>query len=235
MTDTPSTSKCGRKDVWTLNPGFNFGRSGGKNEANIHVAGRQPARHRAQGRGRVGHQRRQHGVDGQLPRPALHRELHAPGRLLQRRRRRLHQVPERRAPVLRARHAVGCRFALIDTTFDDDRYELGKKVGEFRAHDQYYEAERRLVARPGGRLGHAAGPWARPGPGAVRAGAQHVARRSVAPDRKFVYPWLGFELRAGRVQETHQPGPDRTHRGRAGRSSWLGAPRLRERVPGLED
>ena len=41
-------------------------------------------------------------------------------------------------------YALDTRWAagttLSDSTYIDDRYELGKKVGEFKAHDQYYEA-----------------------------------------------------------------------------------------------
>ena len=59
------------KDVWTLNPGFNFGRSGGKNETNVHVQ-----EENLLGTGRkvevaVGQRRGQHRVDVLLHRSAF--------------------------------------------------------------------------------------------------------------------------------------------------------------------
>ena len=99
---------------------------------------------------------------------------------------------------------------LSDSDFNVDRWELGKRVGKFETHAQYYQLN-------GGWSAGLQDGWVRrwtygatyqqsdfaPVPGAPLGGP-------LPADRKFVYPWVGFEL----VQDSFQErvNQDQIHR-----------------------
>ena len=181
------------KDVWTLNPGFNFGRSGGKNETSVHVQEQNLL-----GTGRKVEVAWGSNVDNtswtfsfidphfleSFTRLAASYSAADDGN-------------SEYFSVIRPFYSLDTRWAagttLSDTRYVDDRYELGKKVGEFRAHDQYYEAS-------GGWSDGLVNGWVsrwtlgatwqesqfEPEPGRSLGGP-------LPPDRKFVYPWISFE------------------------------------------
>ena len=188
------------KDVWTLNPGFNFGRSGGKNETNVHVQ-----EENLLGTGRKVDVAWDSSVD-RTEWTFSYRDPH----FLESFTRLwvLYSSADdgdtKFFSLDRPFYALDTRWTagttLNDSSFTADRYELGKKVGEFRAHDQYYEAgggwSRGLVDGWVSRwtLGAA---WEEaqfePVPGKELGGP-------LPSDRKFIYPWIGFE----RVQDAYQ-------------------------------
>ncbi len=185
------------KDVWTLNPGFNFGRSGGKNATNIHVQ-----EENLLGTG----QKVEVAWDSDVDSTAWTLHYVDPHFLESFTRLAAFYsdaddgnseffTVERPFYSLDTRWAAGT--SLLNSHYIDDRYELGKKVGEFRAHEQRYEANggwsRGLVDGWADRWTLGA-TWQEaefePEPGKPLGGP-------LPPDRKFVYPWIGFE----RVQD----------------------------------
>jgi outer membrane protein assembly factor BamA len=90
---------------------------------------------------------------------------------------------------------------LSDSEFNVDRYELGERVGKFETHAQYYQLN-------GGWSAGLRDGWVRrwtygatyqesdfaPVPDAALGGP-------LPADRKFVYPWVGFELLEDSFQE----------------------------------
>jgi outer membrane protein assembly factor BamA len=185
------------KDVWTLNPGFNFGRSGGKNATNIHVQ-----EENLLGTGRKVELAWDSNVDSTAW--TLH---YVDPHFLESFTRLAAFYSDADDgnseffTVERPFYSLDTRWAaetsLNNSHFIDDRYELGKKVGEFRAHEQYYDASggwsRGLVDGWADRWTLGA-TWQEaefePEPGKPLGGP-------LPPDRKFVYPWIGFE----RVQD----------------------------------
>jgi outer membrane translocation and assembly module TamA len=181
------------KDVWTLNPGFNFGRSGGKNSTNVHVQ-----EENLLGTGRKVEVAWDSGVDSTAWTVSF-----ADPHFLESFTRLAVSYSDANDgkseffSLNRPFYALDTRWAagttLSDTRYIDDRYELGKKVGEFRAHDQYYEAS-------GGWSDGLVSGWVNrwtlgatwqdsqfePEPGKALGGP-------LPPDKKFVYPWIGFE------------------------------------------
>ncbi len=181
------------KDVWTLNPGFNFGRSGGKNETSVHVQ-----EENLLGTGRKVEVAWGSDVDSTAWTFAFidPHFLESFTRLAV----SYSDADDGNTKFLglnRPFYALDTRWAagttLNDSTYIDDRYELGKKVGEFKAHDQYYEAS-------GGWSDGLVSGWVNrwtlgatwqesqfePEPGKALGGP-------LPPDRKFIYPWIGFE------------------------------------------
>lgn len=181
------------KDVWTLNPGFNFGRSGGKNETNVHVQ-----EENLLGTGR----KVEVAWDSNVDSTSWTFSFVDPHFLAGFTRLAISYSDaddgdtkyfnlNRPFYALDTRRAGG--ITLSDSSYIDERYELGKKVGEFKAHDQYYEAN-------GGWSDGLVDGWVNrwtlgatwqesqfePEPGKPLAGP-------LPPDRKFVYPWIGFE------------------------------------------
>jgi hypothetical protein len=185
------------KDVWTLNPGFNFGRSGGKNETNVHVQ-----EENLLGTGRKVELAWDSGVDSTAW--TLH---YVDPHFLESFTRLAAFYSDADDgnseffTVERPFYSLDTRWAaetsLNNSHFTDDRYELGKKVGEFKAHEQYYEAS-------GGWSRGLVDGWANRwtlGATWQEAEFEPVPDKSLGgplpPDRKFVYPWIGFE----RVQD----------------------------------
>lgn len=188
------------RDVWTLNPGLNFGRSGGENELNLHVQEQNLF-----GTGR----KVEVAWDSNVDRNAVTVSfvdphfLHAFTRLAVAYSDATDGSTkflklERPFYALDTRRAAGTTLA--DSEFTDYRWQLGEKVGQFRDHDQYYD------------LG---GGWS---PGLVdgwanryTVGATYHEQQfapdddkplggPLPPDQKFVYPWIGYE----RVQDAFQ-------------------------------
>jgi hypothetical protein len=189
------------KDVWTLNPGFNFGRSGGKNSYSIHV----------QEKNLLGTGRK---VDvdwsSDVNRSALTFTYYDPHFLHSFNRLAVSYSNandgdtkyfrlERPFYSLDSRWSAGT--LLNDSTFITDRYELGHRVGEFRQHDQFYEMH-------GGWSQGLKDGWAeRWTYGATyredqfEQVADHPLGGPLPADRKFVYPWVGFEVIEDAFQE----------------------------------
>jgi outer membrane protein assembly factor BamA len=185
------------KDVWTLNPGFNFGRSGGKNATNIHLQ-----EENLLGTGRKVEVAWDSNVDSTAW--TLHyvdpHFLESFTRLAA----FYSDADDGKSEfftVERPFYSLDTRWAaetsLNNAHFTDDRYELGKKVGEFSAHEQYYDAS-------GGWSRGLVDGWAdRWTLGATWQEAEFEPEPDkplggpLPPDRKFVYPWIGFE----RVQD----------------------------------
>jgi hypothetical protein len=181
------------KDVWTLNPGFNFGRSGGKNETSVHV----------QEQNLLGTGRKVEVAWGSNVDSTAWTFSFVDPHFLESFTRLAASYSDaddgdtKFLSLNRPFYALDTRWAagttLNDSTYIDDRYELGKKVGEFKVHSQYYEAS-------GGWSDGLVNGWVsrwtlgatwqesqfEPEPGKPLAGP-------LPPDRKFVYPWVGFE------------------------------------------
>jgi hypothetical protein len=188
------------RDVWTLNPGFNFGRSGGQNSTSVHVQEKNLF-----GTGRqveVGWGSNVDNsawtvsyIDPQFLRPFT--------RLVA----TYSDASDGSSKYLfldRPFYALDTRWAagttLSDVRADGERWELGKKVGEFNSHNQFYQAyggwSRGLVDGWTNRW-TAGMTWQEddfePAPNKPLGGP-------LPPDRKFVYPWIAFE----RVQDAYQ-------------------------------
>ncbi len=188
-------------DIWTLNPGINFGRAGGTNEFNVHVEEQNLL-----GLGR----KVQVAWDSNVYRDTWTFAYYDPHFLHAFNRFAVTYSDatdgstkyvrlERPFYALDTRWSAGT--VLNDSTFVNDRYELGHRVGEFSQHDQLYQIWRGWS--PGLRNG-----WVRrwtlgatyqedtfePVEGQPLAGPLPV-------DRKFVYPWLAFELQQDAFQE----------------------------------
>jgi hemolysin activation/secretion protein len=181
------------KDVWTLNPGFNFGRSGGKNATNVHVQ-----EENLLGTGR----KVEVAWDSDVDSTAWTFSFVDP-HFLESFTRLVASYSEADDgnseffSLNRPFYALDTRWAagttLSDTRYIDDRYQLGKKVGQFKAHEQYYEAS---GGWSDGLVGGLVNRWTlgatwqesqfEPDPGKPLGGP-------LPPDRKFAYPWVGFE------------------------------------------
>ena len=182
------------KDVWTLNPGFNFSRSGGKNATGVHLQEQNLL-----GTGREVEVAWSSDVDSTAwtfsfmdPRfLAPHTRLAAfysaaddgdsKGLVL-----------ERPFYALDTRQSWGT--TLTDTRFVNPRYEYGKKVGEFRQHTQFYEA------RYGWSKGLVDGWVGRWTAGATWHEDQFELEPDkspagpLPPDQTWAYPWIGYEI-----------------------------------------
>lgn len=189
------------RDVWTLNPGFNFSRKGGEN-----TFGAQIEEDNLLGTGQAldfewqsdvdresfgvsyfdphfGHSFRRFGLayvdadDGSTKFLQLTRPFYA----------------------LDVRRAGG--VYLLDYKRNDPRYVLGDEVGEFRHREEYYEAFRGWSKGLEGR-------WVRRWTAGVAYDRDTFAvdpgeplGGPLPPDRELIYPWLGFDLVEDSFQE----------------------------------
>jgi hypothetical protein len=188
------------RDVWTLNPGFNFGRSGGTNSTNVHVQ-----EENLLGTGR----KVELAWDSNVDSTAWTVSYMDPHFLESFTRLAVSYSDSNDGKselfsLGRPFYALDTRWAagttLGDTRYVTDRYELGKTVGEFRVHDQYYEAS-------GGWSRGLESGWAtRWTAGATWQQSQFEPQPNeplggpLPADRKFIYPWIGFE----RVQDAFE-------------------------------
>ena len=204
------------KDVWTLNPGISFSRSGGENDA-----ARRSRKRTCWGRGK---------------------RSSSNGRATSTARRSSSPIAIRiscdsfsrfgicirdaddgetkaftlRSAVLCARYAAGGRHFRSDSQRNDPRYALGHEVGEFQHRDELYERIRRRprVCRA---AGCSAGPPASP---MTTTGLRLLPERirAVRCPRIASSSTRGsVRLDPGRLPGAQQPGPDRADRGRAAR------------------
>ncbi len=189
------------RDTWTLNPGVNFSRTGGKNEYSVQVEEQNLL-----GRG----QQLQLEWESDVDRESL-TFLFADPHFLQSYTRLAVAYSDASDgdtqffSLSQPFYALDTRWSagttLSDSTFNTDRYELGDRVGEFRTHAQFYTLW-------GGWSAGLRDGWVRrwnygatyqqddfePVPGEPLGGP-------LPADRKFVYPWLAFELLEDAFQE----------------------------------
>ena len=184
------------RDVWTLNPGFDFSRSGGKSSTGFQIEDLNVL-----GTGtdvRLAHQNtvdrsqstidvsNQHVFDTWTAVDVAYGQL-SDGRLRQ-------LVVNRPFYALETRHAGG--VTLIDSTSDDSLYDLGRVIDRFQTLDRQYQ----LYGGWSKGLVHG---WTRryslgltydehrfaPAPASVWSGPTLLPA-----NRKFVYPWMQFDL-----------------------------------------
>jgi hemolysin activation/secretion protein len=189
------------RDTWTLNPGVNFSRTGGKNEYAVQIQEKNLF-----GRG----QELQVQWESDVERQAL-TFLFADPHFL----KSYNQLAVAYSDaddgdtkyfrLARPFYALDVRWSagttLSDSTFQTDRWELGKRVGEFQTQAQFYELG------GGWSRGLRDGWVQRWTYGATYSESQFATVPGAAlggplpEDRKFVYPWVGFELVEDAFQE----------------------------------
>ncbi len=189
------------RDVWTLNPGFNFSRKGGENEF-----GAQIEEDNLLGTGRS----LDFAWDSNVDRESLSVSYFDPHFLHSFTRLGVTYVDSddgstkllqlnRPFYALDVRHAAGVYF--FDSERNDPRYVLGDQVGEFQHHEEYYEAY-------GGFSRGLQGRWVR----RFTYGYTYERDRfavepteptggPLPPDRELSYPWIGFDLVEDSFQE----------------------------------
>ncbi len=210
------------RDTWTLNPGLNFSRTGGKNEYAVQIQEKNLL-----GRG----QEFQVEWESDVERTSL-TFLFADPHFLKSYTQlavlysdaddgdtkyfRLH----RPFYALDTRWSAGT--TLSDSTFDTERWEYGKRVGRFNTEAQFYELG-------GGWSAGLRDGWVQ----RWTYGATYSESRfapvegyklggPLPPDQKFVYPWAGFELVEDAFQErTNQDQIRRTEDVLVGLSAWV--------------
>jgi outer membrane protein assembly factor BamA len=182
------------RDTWTLNPGVNFSRTGGENEYSVQI----------QEQNLLGYgQELQVQWESDVDRESLS-FFFGDQHFLQSYTRLAVAYADaddgdtkyfslsRPFYALDTRRSAGT--VLNDSTFSTQRYELGKRVGEFQTHTEFYQLG-------GGWSRGLRDGWVRrwtygatyqqddfePMPGVALGGP-------LPEDRKFVYPWIGFEL-----------------------------------------
>ena len=188
------------KDVWTLNPGFNFSRSGGKNATSVHVQ-----EENLLGTGREVEVAWGSDVDSTAwTFSFMDPRFLAPYTRLAAFYSAADDGDSKGLVLERPFYALDTRRSwgttLTDTRFVNPRYEYGEKVGEFRQHSQYYEARFGWSA---GLVDGWVGRWTAGAtwhedqfelePGKSPAGP-------LPPDQTWAYPWIGFE----RVEDAWQ-------------------------------
>ena len=189
------------RDTWTLNPGVNFSRAGGENEYALQIREKNLL-----GRGQSLELEWQSDVD----RDALTLSFSDPHLLKNFTRLAVAYSDASDGSTKyfnldRPFYALDTRWSagtlLTDSEFDVDRWALGKRVGKFETQAQYYQVN-------GGWSAGLQDGWVRrwtygatyqqndfePVPGAPLGGP-------LPADRKFVYPWVGFELLQDSFQE----------------------------------
>ena len=189
------------RDTWTLNPGVNFSRTGGRNEYAVQIQEQNLL-----GRG----QRLELEWESDPARESLTLSFADPHFLQSFTRLAVaysdaSDGSTKYFSLDRPFYALDTRWSagtlLSDSDFDVDRWELGKRVGKFDTHAQYYQVN-------GGWSAGLKDGWVRrwtygatyqqsdfaPVPGAPLGGP-------LPADRKFVYPWVGFELLQDSFQE----------------------------------
>ena len=189
------------RDTWTLNPGVNFSRAGGENEYALQIREKNLL-----GRGQSLELEWQSDVD----RDALTLSFSDPHLFKNFTRLAVAYSDASDGSTKyfnldRPFYALDTRWSagtlLTESEFDVDRWELGKRVGKFETHAQYYQLN-------GGWSAGLQDGWVRrwtygatyqqddfqPVEGAPLGGP-------LPADRKFVYPWVGFELLQDSFQE----------------------------------
>jgi hypothetical protein len=189
------------RDVWTLNPGFSFGREGGENKI-----GAQLEEKNLLGTG----QQLKFEWNSNVDRESLSLTFFDPHFLDGFNRLELSYVDsddgetkilrlERPFYALDTRRAAGLRLA--DNQRNDSRYVLGERVGEFEHRAEYHEI---YGGRSEGLRGSEVTRWTygltyhrdrfAPAPGEPLGGP-------LPGDRELLYPWLGVEYIQDRYQE----------------------------------
>src|SRR6185437_8668684 len=181
-------------DVWTLNPGFNFSRSGGKSSTGFQIEEINTL-----GTGTDVKLEHTNSVDRSesdimVSNPhtfgTWFTTAFAYGNMSDGRTRQF--ILDRPFYSLETRHAGG--ISLGDTTQDDFLYDRGQQIDRFADHGRFYQVY-------GGFSDGLQGAWTRRYSAGL-AYDEHTFSRSslwsgptVLPaDRKFVYPWLRFDL-----------------------------------------
>jgi outer membrane protein assembly factor BamA len=189
------------RDVWTLNPGFNFNRKGGENSF-----GAQIEEDNLLGTG----QQLELEWDSDVDRESLIFSYFDPHFLHSWNRLGFTYADaddgdtkafrfDRPFYSLDARWSAGTN--LYDSLRNDQRYALGKKVGEFQHSDEYYEVS-------GGWSAGLQGKWVRRWTYGATYERDEFAVLPDEPlggplpgDREFAYPWIGFDLVEDNFQE----------------------------------
>jgi len=189
------------RDTWTLNPGVNFSRTGGENEYAVQIQEKNLL-----GRGQSLELEWQSDVD----RDALTLSFSDPHLFKNFTRLAVAYSDASDGSTKyfnldRPFYALDTRWSagtlLTESEFVVDRWELGKRVGKFETHAQYYQLN-------GGWSAGLRDGWVRrwtygatyqqddfePVEGAPLGGP-------LPADRKFAYPWVGFELLQDSFQE----------------------------------
>jgi len=182
------------RDVWTLNPGFNFSRSGGKSETGFRIEEVNTA-----GTGTSVKLEHSNSVD----RSESDIEVRNPhtfgswfttdiayGSLSDGKMRRF--ILDRPFYSLETRHAGG--ITLNENTQDDELYDRGEEIDRFADHNRFYQIY-------GGFSHGLENGWTQRYSTGI-AYDQHVFSQSdlwsgstrLPVDRKLVYPWLRFDL-----------------------------------------
>ena len=182
------------RDVWTLNPGFNFSRSGGKSQTGFQIEDVNTL-----GTGTDVKLEHSNSVD----RTESDVEVRNPhtlgtwfttdvayGTLSDGKLRRL--IVDRPFYALETHHAGG--ISLNDSTEDDTLYDRGREIDKFADHSRFYQIY-------GGVSRGLDNGWARRYSAGITYD-EHVFNASnswagptVLPtDRTYVYPWLRFDL-----------------------------------------
>jgi hypothetical protein len=182
------------RDTWTLNPGINFNRQGGENSGSIELEEKNLL-----GSG----QELSFGWSNDVDREAFNFEFNDPhfnstwtrlGLLYS----DADDGSTKAARVEQPFYAFDTRRAgglyLYDTARDEPRYALGKRVGEYRRDEQFYEAY-------GGWSKGWRDGWVRRWTVGVTYDRNRFASVPEEPlagalpeDRTFAYPWVGFDL-----------------------------------------
>ncbi len=210
------------RDTWTLNPGFNFSRTGGKNEYAVQIQEKNLL-----GRG----QEFQIEWESDVARESL-TFLFADPHFLSSYTQLAVMYSDaddgdtKYFRLHRPFYALDTRWSagttLSDSIFDTERWEYGKRVGRFQTEAQFYELA-------GGWSAGLRDGWVQrwtygvtysesdfaPVPGYQLGGP-------LPPDQKYVYPWIGFELVEDAFQEReNQDQIRRTEDVLVGLSGWV--------------
>ena len=189
------------RDTWTLNPGVNFSRTGGENEYAVQIQEKNLL-----GRGQSLELEWQSDVD----RDALTLSFSDPHLLKNFTRLAVAYSDASDGSTKyfnldRPFYALDTRWSagtlLTESEFDVDRWALGKRVGKFETQAQYYQVN-------GGWSAGLQDGWVRRwtyGATYQQSDFEPVTGAPVGgplpADRKFVYPWVGFELLQDSFQE----------------------------------
>jgi len=182
------------RDVWTLNPGISFGRRGGKNTSGIELEELNLL-----GTGTALSVSRKSGVDRDSTLfEYKDRNLFDSWWRVDAQYASNSDGAVRQLDVDRPFYALDSRWAAGVSLLDDEHieplYDLGKVVDEFRA-------QRKLASVSWGWSRGLENGWARRWTLGATYDSQQFSRAPganlydlVPEDRKFVYPWIGFEL-----------------------------------------
>jgi len=189
------------RDVWTLNPGFSFGRKGGEN-----TVGAQIEEQNLLGTGRA----LSFGWKSGVERESVLVDYHDPHFLHGFNRLGLSYVDSddgstKLLELHRPFYAVDVRRAsgvyFLDSERNDSRYALGENVGEFLHLEEHYELY-------GGRSRGLEGEWVRRWTyGATYERDRFALDPDVPPggplpaDRELAYPWVGLEVLENEFEE----------------------------------